>query len=82
MTELNKKTNNLGTCILDIGVRDGGGAGWAAAPQFGQFVDMNSGRECKLFGQNPIHVRIIKIEGLLLQVTEKNPNLGSATAVN
>ena len=34
----------------------GGGAGGAAAPQFGQFVDMNSGRESTYFGQNTIHV--------------------------
>ena len=33
-----------------------GGQGGQLPPQFGQFVDMNSGRECKLFGQNPIHV--------------------------
>ena len=25
-------------------------------PQFGQFVDMNSGRESTLLGQNTIHV--------------------------
>ena len=38
-----------------IGVRDGG-AGGQLPPQFGQFVDMNSGRESTLFGQNTIHV--------------------------
>ena len=36
--------------------RGGGGRGAAAPPQFGQFVDMNSGRESTLFGQNTIHV--------------------------
>ena len=36
--------------------RTGRGAGGAAAPQFGQFVDTNSGREPTLFGQNTIHV--------------------------
>ena len=44
----------LGLGLL-IGVRDGGGRG-AAAPQFGEFVDMNSGREATLLGQNTIHV--------------------------
>ena len=38
-----------------IGVRDGGQGG-QLPPQFGQFVDMNSGREATLFGQNTIHV--------------------------
>ena len=33
--------------------RTGRGAGGAVAPpQFGQFVDINSGRESKSFGQN------------------------------
>ena len=41
--------------IKGIGVRDGGQGGAAAPPQFGQFVDMNSGRESKLFGQNTKH---------------------------
>ena len=36
--------------------RTGRGAGGAAAPQFGQFVDMNSGRESALFGQNTLLV--------------------------
>ena len=45
-----------------IGVRDGGAGGAVAPPpQFGQFVDMNSGRESILFGQNPIHVRKTRI---------------------
>ena len=35
-----------------IGVRDGGGGRGG----IGQFVDMNSGRESTLFGQNTIHV--------------------------
>ena len=43
-----------------IGVRDGGGRGGGggavAPPQFGQFVDINSGREWRLFWQNTIHV--------------------------
>ena len=39
----------------DIGVWDGGQGG-AVAPQFGQFVDIHSGREATLFGQNTIHV--------------------------
>ena len=39
-----------------IGVRDGGQGGSCPPPQFGQFVDMNSGREATLFGQNTIHV--------------------------
>ena len=43
----------FGTTI--IGVRDGGQGG-QLPPQFGQFVDMNSGRESTLFGQNTIHV--------------------------
>ena len=67
--------------IVTIGVRDGG-AGGQLPPQFGQFVDMNSGRESTLFGQNTIHVWITRIKGLLLQLTEKNTNLGSATGVN
>ena len=45
-------TYELACCDIsftaDIGVRDG-------AP-FGQFVDINSGRESTLFGQNTIHV--------------------------
>ena len=50
---------NAQKCIIlaDIGVRDGGAGGAAAPPQFGQFVDMNSGRESTLFGQNTIDVR-------------------------
>ena len=39
----------------DIGVRDGE-LGGQLPPQFGQFVDINSGRESTLFGQNTIHV--------------------------
>ena len=39
-----------------IGVRDRGSGGAFAPPQFGQFVDINSGRESTLFGQNTIHV--------------------------
>ena len=40
-----------------IGVRDGGsGGGQLPPPQFGQFVDINSGKESTLFGQNTIHV--------------------------
>ena len=35
---------------------DGGQGGQLTPPQFGQFVDMNSGRESTLFGQNTIHV--------------------------
>ena len=38
-----------------IGVRDGGSGG-QLPPQFGQFVDINSGKESTLFGQNTIHV--------------------------
>ena len=33
-----------------------GGRGGQLPPQFGEFVDMNSGRESTLFGQNTIHV--------------------------
>ena len=40
----------------NIGVRDGGSGGSVAPPPFGQFVDINSGRESTLFGQNTIHV--------------------------
>ena len=72
-----------------IGVRDGGAGGAAAPPpQFGQFVDMNSGRESKLFGQNPNWGSVTafnkknQIEGLLLHLKKKNTNLGSDTAVN
>ena len=36
----------------------GGGQG-AAAPQFGQFVDIHSDRESTLFGQNTIHVTAV-----------------------
>ena len=41
-----------------IGVRDGGsgGGGQLPPPQFGQFVDINSGKESTVFGQNTIHV--------------------------
>ena len=46
--------------ILIIGVR-GGGQGGSCPPQFGQFVDMNSGREATLFGQKTINVRITRI---------------------
>ena len=60
----------------------GAGGGSCPPPQFGQFVDMNSGRESTLFGQNTIHVWITRIEGLLLQLTEKKTNLGSVTGVN
>ena len=35
---------------------NGGRGGSCPPPQFGQFVDMNSGRESTLFGQNTIHV--------------------------
>ena len=38
-----------------------GGQGGSCPPQFGQFVDMNSGRESTLFGQNTIHVWITRI---------------------
>ena len=41
---------------IRIGVRDGGGQGGQLPPQFGQFVDMNSGREATLSGQKTIHV--------------------------
>ena len=41
---------------MSIGVREGGAGGGWLAPQFGQFVDTNSGREATLFGQNTIHV--------------------------
>ena len=34
----------------------GGGQGGQLPPQFGQFVDMNSGREATLFGQKTINV--------------------------
>ena len=34
----------------------GGRGGGSCPPQFGQFVNMNSGRESTLFGQNTIHV--------------------------
>ena len=33
-----------------------GAGGQLPPPQFGQFVDLNSGRESTLFGQNTIHV--------------------------
>ena len=56
----------------------GGGQG-AVAPQFGQFVDINSGRESRLFGQNTIHVWLTRIQGLLLQLTEKNSATFSPT---
>ena len=60
----------------------GTGAG-AAAPQFGQFVDMNSGRESTLLGQNTIHVWITQIYGLLTAVNgTKSTNLEYVTAVN
>ena len=36
--------------------RGGGGRGGQLPPQFGQFVDIHSGRESKLFGQNTINV--------------------------
>ena len=53
--------------LSDIGVRDGGqGGGSCPPPQFGQFDDMNSGRESTLFGQKPINVLKTRIEGLLL----------------
>ena len=39
-----------------IGVRDGGSGGQLPLPQFGQFVDINSGKESTVFGQNTIHV--------------------------
>ena len=42
--------------MISIGVRDGGSGGGQLPPQFGQFVDINSGRESTLFGQNTIHV--------------------------
>ena len=38
--------------LVSIGVRDGGGQGGSCPPQFGQFVDINLGRESTLFGQN------------------------------
>ena len=41
--------------VLGLGVRDGGQGG-QLPPQFGQFFDMNSGRESTLFGQNTKHV--------------------------
>ena len=41
--------------------------------QFGQFVDVNSGRESTLFGQNP-NLRSVTA------FNEKNTNLGSVTA--
>ena len=53
---------------MSIGVRDGGGRGAAAPPQFGQFVDMNSGR-----------VDIIRAKH---NTCLNNTNLGSVTAVN
>ena len=49
------------------GVRDGGSGG-QLPPQFGQFVDINSGRESRIFGQNTIHLI--------------NTNLGSVIAVD
>ena len=36
--------------------RTGRGVRGAVAPQFGQFVDINSGRESTLFGQKTMHV--------------------------
>ena len=36
--------------------RGGGVRGAVAPPQFGQFVDINLGRESTLFRQNTIHV--------------------------
>ena len=42
---------------MTIGVRDGGQGGAAAPPPpIRAVVDMNSGRESTLFGQNTIHV--------------------------
>ena len=56
--------------LRPIGVRDGGGGGQGGRcpPQFGQFVDMNSGR-----------VDIIRAKH---NTCLNNTNLGSVTAVN
>ena len=53
--------------VVGIGVRDGGRGG-AAAPQFGQFVDMNSGREWDIIRAKP-------------NTCLNNTNLGSVTGV-
>ena len=45
-------------CVRYAHRRTGRGAGGGSCPppQFGQFADMNSGRESTLFGQNTIYV--------------------------
>ena len=56
------KLKVMRTCIFPIATyghrRTGRGVrgGSCPPPQFGQFVDMNSGRESRLFGQSTIHV--------------------------
>ena len=40
--------------IMSIGVRDGGQGGSCPPPKFGEFADINSGRESTLFGQNSV----------------------------
>ena len=49
------RTEKQKHCTEIIGVWAGGQRG-TVVPQFGQFVDINSGRESTLFGQNTIHV--------------------------
>ena len=42
---------------VNVRVKAYGTGGWGSCPpQFAQFVDMNSGRESTLLGQNTIHV--------------------------
>ena len=50
-----QKTEGEGPGLL-CGAHRRTGRGGQLPPQFGQFVDMNSGRESTLFGQKTIHV--------------------------
>ena len=45
--------NMIKNVRVNVRVKAYGTGGWG---QFGQFVDMNSGRESTLLGQNTIHV--------------------------
>ena len=49
--------NMIKNVRVNVRVKAYGTGGWGSCPpQFGQFVDMNSGRESTLLGQNTIHV--------------------------